>query len=256
MDGQWFRMIAIDWYDRPYQPGAWSEYPFFPLFPAVAGALMKGGMAVDGGARRPVVVGVTAGVRCDPPPRCRPRGAGSRDLDGVVRRPLLARRPQPRARVLRRVLPRRPGVGAGVRRPGALGGGWCCCGGGHREPSQRLDRRRRRDHRHCPHRPVVACRCSPPQHQRPCSCSGGSGTSITRPATRSCSGRPSRRGRRSRWWSGLADPAAISEMSHVAWFAVALVLGAPRAYQPPEWLAITASTVGPALLLGVVGLGR
>ena len=44
MDGQWFRMIALDWYDRPYQPGAWSEYPFFPLFPAVAGALMKGGM--------------------------------------------------------------------------------------------------------------------------------------------------------------------------------------------------------------------
>jgi Gpi18-like mannosyltransferase len=44
MDGQWFRLIALDWYDRPYQPGAWSEYPFFPLFPAVGGALMKGGM--------------------------------------------------------------------------------------------------------------------------------------------------------------------------------------------------------------------
>jgi len=44
MDGQWFRMIAIDWYDRPYRPGAWSEYPFFPLFPAVGGALMKSGM--------------------------------------------------------------------------------------------------------------------------------------------------------------------------------------------------------------------
>ena len=44
MDGQWFRMIALDWYDRPYHPGAWSEYPFFPLFPAAAGALMKGGM--------------------------------------------------------------------------------------------------------------------------------------------------------------------------------------------------------------------
>ena len=44
MDGQWFRMIAVDWYDRPYHPGAWSEYPFFPLFPAVGGALMKGGM--------------------------------------------------------------------------------------------------------------------------------------------------------------------------------------------------------------------
>jgi hypothetical protein len=44
MDGQWFRMIAIDWYDRPYQPGAWSEYPFFPLFPAAGGALMKSGI--------------------------------------------------------------------------------------------------------------------------------------------------------------------------------------------------------------------
>jgi hypothetical protein len=44
MDGQWFRMIALDWYDRPYQPGAWSEYPFFPLFPAAGGALMQGGV--------------------------------------------------------------------------------------------------------------------------------------------------------------------------------------------------------------------
>jgi Gpi18-like mannosyltransferase len=44
MDGHWFRMIALDWYDRPYQPGAWSEYPFFPLFPAVGGVLMKGGV--------------------------------------------------------------------------------------------------------------------------------------------------------------------------------------------------------------------
>jgi Gpi18-like mannosyltransferase len=44
MDGQWFRGIAVDWYDRPYQPGAWSEYPFFPLFPAAGGALIKGGM--------------------------------------------------------------------------------------------------------------------------------------------------------------------------------------------------------------------
>jgi len=44
MDGQWFRMIAVDWYDRPYQPGAWSEYPFFPLFPAAGGALMKSGI--------------------------------------------------------------------------------------------------------------------------------------------------------------------------------------------------------------------
>ena len=44
MDGNWFRMIAVDWYDRPYNAGAWSEYPFFPLFPAAGGALMKVGM--------------------------------------------------------------------------------------------------------------------------------------------------------------------------------------------------------------------
>src|SRR6188768_3315701 len=33
MDGQWFRLIALDFYDRPYVDGRWSEYPFFPLFP-------------------------------------------------------------------------------------------------------------------------------------------------------------------------------------------------------------------------------
>ena len=38
MDGQWFRLIAIDWYDRPYVDGLWSEYPFFPLFPTLGGA--------------------------------------------------------------------------------------------------------------------------------------------------------------------------------------------------------------------------
>ena len=43
MDGQWFRLIAIDWYDRPYVDGQWSEYPFFPLFPALGGGLMRVG---------------------------------------------------------------------------------------------------------------------------------------------------------------------------------------------------------------------
>ncbi|MET0663804.1 MAG: hypothetical protein ABWZ42_11790, partial [Ilumatobacteraceae bacterium] len=43
MDGQWFRLIAIDFYDRPYIDGRWSEYPFFPLFPSLGGALMKVG---------------------------------------------------------------------------------------------------------------------------------------------------------------------------------------------------------------------
>jgi hypothetical protein len=44
MDGNWFRFIALDWYDRPYVPGGFSEYPFFPLFPAAGGALMQAGV--------------------------------------------------------------------------------------------------------------------------------------------------------------------------------------------------------------------
>ena len=44
MDGLWFRMIALDWYDRPYVAGQWSEYPFFPLFPALGGGLMRLGI--------------------------------------------------------------------------------------------------------------------------------------------------------------------------------------------------------------------
>ncbi len=43
MDGQWFRLIALDGYDAPYVPGNWSEYPFFPLFPGIVGALMRFG---------------------------------------------------------------------------------------------------------------------------------------------------------------------------------------------------------------------
>jgi hypothetical protein len=44
MDGQWFRLIAIDGYDVPYVPGGWSEYPFFPLFPTVASFPMRVGV--------------------------------------------------------------------------------------------------------------------------------------------------------------------------------------------------------------------
>ncbi len=44
MDGNWFRFIALDWYDQPYLPGGFSEYPFFPLFPAAGGALMQVGV--------------------------------------------------------------------------------------------------------------------------------------------------------------------------------------------------------------------
>lgn len=44
MDGRWFRLIALDGYDVPYVHGNWSEYPFFPLFPAVASVPMRLGM--------------------------------------------------------------------------------------------------------------------------------------------------------------------------------------------------------------------
>jgi Gpi18-like mannosyltransferase len=44
MDGQWFRLIAVDGYDRAVGPAGWSEYPFFPLFPAVASPLMRLGV--------------------------------------------------------------------------------------------------------------------------------------------------------------------------------------------------------------------
>lgn len=41
MDGLWFRNIAIDWYDLPYAPPYTSEFPFFPLLPALGGILMN-----------------------------------------------------------------------------------------------------------------------------------------------------------------------------------------------------------------------
>jgi hypothetical protein len=44
MDGQWFRLIALDGYDRPYVQGSWSEYPFFPLFPWLASIPMRLGV--------------------------------------------------------------------------------------------------------------------------------------------------------------------------------------------------------------------
>ena len=44
MDGQWFRLIALDGYDVPYVRGNWSEYPFFPLFPALGSVLMRLGI--------------------------------------------------------------------------------------------------------------------------------------------------------------------------------------------------------------------
>jgi hypothetical protein len=44
LDGQWYRFIALDWYDRPYVAGRYTEYPFFPLLPSIGGALMHVGV--------------------------------------------------------------------------------------------------------------------------------------------------------------------------------------------------------------------
>ena len=44
MDGGWFRLIALDWYDRHDGVGGIGEYPFFPLFPAIGGVLMRLGV--------------------------------------------------------------------------------------------------------------------------------------------------------------------------------------------------------------------
>jgi len=44
MDGQWFHWIAFDWYDRHDGVGVIGEYPFFPLFPAAGGILMRLGV--------------------------------------------------------------------------------------------------------------------------------------------------------------------------------------------------------------------
>ena len=44
MDGGWFRLIALDWYDRHDGVGGIAEYPFFPLFPAAGGVLMRLGV--------------------------------------------------------------------------------------------------------------------------------------------------------------------------------------------------------------------
>ncbi|HSP27755.1 MAG TPA: hypothetical protein VLN74_04335 [Ilumatobacteraceae bacterium] len=44
MDGGWFRAIALDWYDRHDGDGGMAEYPFFPLFPAAGGLLVRLGL--------------------------------------------------------------------------------------------------------------------------------------------------------------------------------------------------------------------
>ncbi len=41
LDGQWFRIIALQWYQGDYRPGIGTAYPFFPLYPGIAGGLLK-----------------------------------------------------------------------------------------------------------------------------------------------------------------------------------------------------------------------
>ena len=55
MDGGWFRLIALDWYDRHDGIGGISEYPFFPLFPRRRRGLDAPRLPVDGRTRRPRV---------------------------------------------------------------------------------------------------------------------------------------------------------------------------------------------------------
>src|SRR5215218_8573089 len=41
LDGQWFKIIATQWYDGPYARGFPSTFPFFPLYPALAGGAWR-----------------------------------------------------------------------------------------------------------------------------------------------------------------------------------------------------------------------
>jgi hypothetical protein len=46
LDGQWFRIIATQWYDGPYVHGYASSFPFFPLYPALVGGAWRLGAPV------------------------------------------------------------------------------------------------------------------------------------------------------------------------------------------------------------------
>ena len=189
-------------------------------------------------ARGPVVAGVVAGVRRDPPPRRRPRRAGR------GRRGRCGSSPSRRARSAsssdtptRSTSPHWRGRWCSpARRVGSAAGAAAAVATASRPNGwiaavaviiviARTDRSWRAVAR------AVA-------HRRPCSCSGGSGTSTTRPAIRSCSGRPSRRGTRRRSSSGLADLWSNHlELFHIAWFAVALVFYVRRVVAPASGVA-------------------
>ena len=143
MDGQWFRLIAIDWYDRPYADGFWSEYPFFPLLPAVGGALDENRVPSDGGPGGNLVARRARGAgRCLPAGHAPPFGnhgavgtvvpchrAGRTDHGDGIRRQSLSCRCDLGLR-----------LGGGSRLVGLRVGGTRR----HSEQAERVHRRRRR----------------------------------------------------------------------------------------------------------------
>ncbi len=198
MDGQWFRLIAIDWYDRPYVDGRWSEYPFFPLFPTLGGAADEArAVPPTVGPRRHLVARRPGGDGRRLPPRRAPPAAGRGAVGAVVpgHRP---GRGDDGARLRRQPVPRRARVGAGARRgPAVVGGGTRSppsprragrTGGSPSSPSSSR----------CSWRGPDFGRSSPSPRRRWCSSSGGASTCAGRRAIPSCSGRRRMRGSRSR----------------------------------------------------------
>ena len=99
----------------PRRRGVIGEYPFFPLFPAAGGVLMRLGVPVDRRVGRAVVGGGARGDGRRPAARGAARQRAGRQPDPVGDRARPGR-PDARARVLRRVLPRRHGLGRRRRR--------------------------------------------------------------------------------------------------------------------------------------------
>ena len=130
----------LDWYDRPYVAGQWSEYPFFPLFPALGGGLMRLGIGAT--TALTAVSWVASLVALSGAYRL----ASRHPARAAVWAPwfiALALRAGFRDGVRGQPVPRWIGVGVAARRASTLVVGRS---GGRRrdlEPSERLHRRRR-----------------------------------------------------------------------------------------------------------------